>query len=154
MPLRSGRAPGWPFFSSKWPLLWLDYIGRSGGRSVSATGCFCCLDWPFFFWPKSPAEVRSLWHVASFLRRSFLSTRVCASSRRWCEYHRPVVSFVRFGSVAQPQAKHRGRFAHCLLTPTRSQPRLGLVVWCWCLVRWRSAINKKNLFRFHHRGCS
>ena len=29
-------------------------------------------------------------------------TRVCASSRRWCEYHRPVVLFVRFGSVAQP----------------------------------------------------
>ena len=40
-------------------------------------------------------------------------TRVCASSRRWCEYHRPVVLFVRFSSVAQPQAKHRGRFAHC-----------------------------------------
>ena len=39
-------------------------------------------------------------------------TRVRASSRRWCEYHRPVVLFVRFGSVAQPQAKHRGRFAH------------------------------------------
>ena len=40
-------------------------------------------------------------------------TRVCALSRRWCEYHRPVVLFVRFGSVAQPQAKQRGRFAHC-----------------------------------------
>ena len=41
-------------------------------------------------------------------------TRVCASSRRSCEYHRQIVLFVvRFGPVAQPQAKHRGRFAHC-----------------------------------------
>ena len=28
---------------------------------------------------------------------------------------RPVVVFVQFGSVAQPQAKHRGRFAHWML---------------------------------------
>ena len=39
-------------------------------------------------------------------------TRVCASSRRSCEYHRPGILFVRFGPVAQPQAKHRGCFAH------------------------------------------
>ena len=132
---RSGLAGplGGLFSPSKWPLPWLDWPLRwplrFGHRPLLLFGL------AVFFLPKSAAEVRSLWHVASFLRRSFLSTRVCASSRRWCEYHRPVVLFVRFGSVAQPQAKHRGRFAHCLLTPTRSQPRLGLVVWCsgvWC----------------------
>ena len=69
-------------------------------------------------------------------------TRVCTSSRRWCEYHRPVVLFVRFGSGAQPRAKHRGRFAHCRYVTARA----------WARARSGAAAVLK--FSFFSRNCA